>query len=183
LVARVGEGVVLPGASGSGKSATALACLRGGFDYLSDDLMAIEQLQEGFLGHSLYASSFVDTGNLERFPLFKTSAVKGKYPHEEKLLILLSAFFPLSLKPSCRVKAVVLPRVVGYEKSRYYSVSKGEALLALAPSSLLTRQISSGVKGFRLLTQLVDAVPTYRLELGASVEEIPMRVNEILSNL
>jgi hypothetical protein len=184
LVGRSDHGVVLAGAGGSGKSATALACLLAGYDYLSDDLTGLEQLGEGsFVGHSLYGSSFVDAGHLERFPLFRGTAVKGKYPHEEKLLVLLSEFFPTSLKASCQIKAVVLPRVAGCSRSRFYRVSKGEALLALAPSSLITGQISSGAKGFHVLTQLVDTVPSYRLELGVSVEEIPACMNELITGL
>jgi hypothetical protein len=42
-VAHDGRAVLFPGASGTGKSTMVGACLRRGFDYLSDELVAVEQ--------------------------------------------------------------------------------------------------------------------------------------------
>ncbi|MBB5786205.1 hypothetical protein [Jiangella mangrovi] len=41
-VARDGRAVLFPGESGTGKSTMVAACLRRGFDYLSDELVAVE---------------------------------------------------------------------------------------------------------------------------------------------
>jgi hypothetical protein len=184
LVSKGGKGVVLAGTGGSGKSTSALSCLLGGYTYLSDDRVGLEAVGDGsFNGHSLYASSFVDPDHLQRFPLLRRGAVQGKYPKEDKMLVLLSQFFPSSLGVSCRIRAVALPRVAEGPGSRFFSVSKGDALLGLAPSSLIVGQISSGVRGFGLMARLVDSVPCYRLELGTVVEEIPSRVDEMLSQL
>ena len=77
-----------------------------------------------------------------------------------------------------------LPQVVkNAVEPRIRPASKGEALLALAPTSLL--QIPSpsrGVKGFNNLAQLAEQVPSYHLELGSDVRSIPRLVGEIVAD-
>ncbi|HUF08946.1 MAG TPA: hypothetical protein VMO47_06480, partial [Rhodothermales bacterium] len=54
LVARDGIGVLFAGPAGSGKSTAAVTCLLGGFRFLSDDLIGLEESVAGsFRGHSL----------------------------------------------------------------------------------------------------------------------------------
>jgi len=52
-LARQGKGVLVPGASGSGKSTTSVALVRAGFDFLSDDTV--------FLTSSPKASGWQDS--------------------------------------------------------------------------------------------------------------------------
>ena len=183
LVSRNAQGVLFAGKSGSGKSTSALACLSAGFNFLSEDYVGLQRLQAGsFLGHSLYNSVFLETDHLARFPDMVPHVIKGRPPHEEKSVIILSQLFPERLKRMVPIRALLLTRVVEASEPRIRPASKGEALLALGLSSLLLMP-SPGVRGFDKLAQLVERVPCYWLELGRDLRSIPCRVEELLAEV
>lgn len=182
LVSRHHQGVLFAGKSGSGKSTAALACLFAGFDFLSEDFVGLESLPDGsFLGHSIYNSVFLKNDQLRRFPSLGPYVMKGM-PHEEKSFVILSQILPERLGRAAPIRALVLPRVVDIREPRLRPASKGEALLALGPSSFL--QIPNkglGVRGFDKMARLVERVPCYRLEVGSDLQEIPRCIEELLA--
>lgn len=182
LVSKNGRGVLLTGPAGSGKSTSAITSACAGFNFLSDDLIGLQATSgKEFIGHSLYNSTFIDPEHLRRFPLLAPHAIKGRYAFEKKHLILLSEIRSLRFEHACRICAVVLPRVVNSRASTFHRASKGEALLALAPSSLLVGERSFGIEGFNRMSDLVESVPCYRLELGKDLEEIANTIEELLA--
>lgn len=185
LVASDGKGVLFAGKSGAGKSTSSLVCICAGFDYLSEDYVGLECREDGsFVGHSLYNSVFVETTHLARFTELIPYAIKGRPPHELKSVIILSQVFPERLIRFVPIRALALLRVANIPKSRFRPASKGEALLALGPSSLL--QIPNrklGVPGFKKLAQLVESVPCYWLEVGEDLRATPNCVRELLAEL
>ena len=183
LVSKNGRGVLLAGPGGSGKSTSAIICASAGFSYLSEDLIGLQVSDGVFLGHSLYSSTFIEPDHLERFALLGPHAITGKYPFEKKRLVLLSQIASLRFERACRIYAVVLPHVVHRRESLLRRASKGEALLTLAPSSLLVGERSYGMEGFNKLAKLVEQVPCYWLELGSVLDEIPRVLEDMLSEV
>lgn len=182
LVSRNGDGVLLPGVGGAGKSTSALACLNGGFDYLGDDYVGLQARGDGsFVGHSLYNSTWLEPDHMARFPLLPPHAIHGGNAGEDKSLVVLSQVFPTRLSRMATIRVLALPRIVDRHPTRFRRASKGEALLALAPSSLLALAPRPGARGLDRLALLVDHVPSYWLELGRDLTEIPHRVDELLA--
>jgi len=185
LVAHNHKGLLFVGKSGAGKSTSSLACIIAGFDYLSEDYVGLQFCNDGsFIGHSIYNSLFLKTDHLERFPQLAPYAIRGRPPYEEKSVILLSQVFPERLERAVPIRALVLPRVVNAPEARPRAASKGEALLALGPSSLL--QIPNrglGVCGFNKLADLVERIPCFWLEVGADLMSIPTRLENLLKDL
>ena len=182
LVGRGGKGVLFVGKSGSGKSTSSLACVRAGLDFLSEDYVGLERRVDGtFAGHSLYNSVFLETAHLARFTELMPYAIKGQPPQEAKSVIILSQLFPERLQRVVPIRAIALLNVSDAPAPKLRAASKGEALLALGPSSLL--QIPNrglGVGGFKRLAQLVEQVPCYALELGRDLRAITSSVERLL---
>jgi hypothetical protein len=184
LVSKNGRGVLLGGSGGSGKSTSAVMCACAGFDYLSDDLVGLELSSDGgFVGHSLYNSTFMEPDHLKRFSQLERHAISGRYSFEKKHLVLLSQIATVRFARSCRIHSIVLPRVLHRPTSVLRRASKGETVLALAPSSLLVGERSHGLEGFNKLARLVEQVPCYRLELGDALDEIPRVLEGLLSEM
>jgi len=182
LVARNGHGVLLAGSRGAGKSTAAVTCLCAGYGFLSDDLIGLQCLgDDSFVGHSVYGSTYLEASDLQRFPPLGPHSLSSSYSFEDKQLVLLSQVFPLRLECSAPIKAVALAAVADRQHTQIRPATKAEALLALAPSSLIVGNISSGRRGFDKLARLVAQVPCYWLELGRDRTEIPGRVEELLS--
>ena len=184
LVSRGGRGVLLAGPRGMGKSVTSVACLVAGLSYLSDDLVGLRSVGDGsFTGHSIYCSTFLESHDLKRFPSLEPHVVDGHHPGEDKPLVLLAGACPSRLARAATIEAVALVRTEASRHSRIRPASRGEALLAVAPSSLLIGQASSGINGFNKLVRLVDGVPCCWLELGHDLSEVTCRVDELLSHM
>jgi len=183
LVARNGGGVLIGGPGGSGKSTTALSCLLAGFEYMADDYVGLRAMPDGtFEGHSLFCSTHLEPEHLKRFPQLHRFAIPGRLPREDKSLVMLSDVCPGGLSRKTRIRAVALPRVMDQPKTVVRPATKVEALLRLAPSSLLMLPFAGiAAQEFEKLGHFLQSVPTYWLELGRDMGEIPLRIGEILA--
>ncbi len=182
LVSRNGQGVLFAGKGGAGKSTAALACLDAGFDYLGDDYIGLESCEYGtFAGHSLYSATWLMADQLVRFPYLIPHAIYPQRPDQEKTLVLLSRTCPRQLAAVASIRALVLPRITSNPSVQIRPASKAEALLAMAPSSIILRP-SSGAVTLNKLARLAEQVPRYWLELGRDLTEISHRVEDLLSH-
>jgi hypothetical protein len=180
LVARDERGVLLTGAGGSGKSTTSILCLRHGFQFLGDDFVGLEMsAQGGAVGHSLYGTSLVGLDHLRRFPEFEVHAQAPHHAGEDKSLILLSRLYGDRMVRHARIRAIVLVRVVDRDRTFSRPASKSEAMLWLAPSSLML-MTGAGPRAIDVLARLVERTPCRWLELGRDMESIPDRVADVL---
>jgi hypothetical protein len=181
LISKGGQGVLFAGRGWVGKSTSALACIEGGFSYLGDDYIALERIGVGsFAGHSLYSSTWLMANHLTRFPKLIPHAIYARDPEQEKSLVFLSDVYSAQLRTVAPIRIIVLPRVTGALSPRARPASRAEALLALAPKSLILLP-SSGAKGMENLVQLVEHVPCFWLELGQDLSEVPNRIEELIN--
>jgi hypothetical protein len=183
LVARSGRGVLLGGPSGVGKSTSALACAAAGFDYLADDCVGLEAVDDStFVGHSLYASANLESNHLQRLGALSPHGKRGRLAWEEKSLLLLADVAAGRLHRSVSINAVALPRIVSGHSTTVRPASKVEALLRLAPSStFMFPHARGGRNAFERLTPLIETVPTFWLDLGEDLDEIAPQVDEVLA--
>jgi hypothetical protein len=181
LVARVGHGALLAGGGGAGKSTTSLACLRAGLDFLGDDFIGLEEQPDGsFVGHSLFSTVRLERHQMARFPDLSEQALVSRDALDPKSLLFLTEIFPERLPRAAAIRVLLLPRVVDAEISRLAPASPAQALLALAPSTVIAA-LGPGFQGFERLARLVRSVPTYWLELGRDLRSIPACVDEALA--
>lgn len=181
LVARDGRGVLLVGPSGSGKSTASLACLYAGFAFLGDDHTGLQPLPDGtFSGHSLFGSCRLDARQLASFPRLAAHAHPVDDP-EGKALLFPPEVFPDRAPHQARIDALALPIVVGRGPSRIRHALPAEALRALAPSTLLQMAPAPGSPGLARMAQLVRRIPSYHLDLGSDIDDIPACIDRMLA--
>ena len=180
LIARQSQGILFVGKSGAGKSTSTLACVCGGLSFLSEDYVGLQRGIDGaFHGHSLYNSVFLNHHQLQQFPDLTPYVIKGR-PDEKKAAVFLSHIFPTQLERVVPIRALLISRVAHTPASRLSSASKGQALLALGPSSLLQIANPRGGRSFHALAQLVEQVPCYWLDAGYDLPSIPRCIEEFL---
>lgn len=180
LVSLDDRGVLFVGAGGSGKSTTSLVCMRDGFGFLGDDFVGLESLPDGtFAGHSLYSTSIVGLHHLERFPDLVSRALAPNHPEEEKSLLYLGTLHPERMQCRIPITAVVLPRVTRTGTTTFRPATKREAMLGIAPSSLMLLT-AAGPRSIDVLADLVTRTPCYWIELSSDMDMIPRRVAELI---
>jgi hypothetical protein len=180
LVARDSAGVLLAGRGGSGKSTASLACAAAGLEFLGDDQAGLEQTgPESFVGHSLWSVAGTHTEHLRRNPELTCDAERT-LQDGDKTLLFLAEGSRARLAASVPIKAIVLPRPSGGESSRLVPATAPEALLAIAPTSVMGLGVLGGRWGFDLLDRLVRSVPAFRLEAGSHLPDLVRGVERAL---
>jgi len=165
LVAHQGAGALLVGNGGKGKTTAALACVVAGFDFFADDYVAVERLDaDRFVGHSLYDSVWLTPHGWELFSGRMPLPGRPACADSEKRLVHLSDVCPSQVRSSVPIHAVVSTDL-GDDRCAGHPISKAEALLAVAPSSLLQLPVSGRIL-FERMTELLSSTPCYRLDVG-----------------
>ena len=162
LVELGGRGVLVGGQAGAGKTTTCLACLEAGQGFLGDDLVSLDA---NLRGHSLYATTFLTPPRRQAVAFLGSDRLEPRYPWEEKSLTYLWPGQQWGLRRSLEVAAVVLPG----DSMAAARLSPAQALLQLAPSSLMVGGLSAGQAGLDLLASLVGRRPCYGLPWGEGV--------------
>lgn len=173
MVSLDGDGLLLAGPGGSGKSTVALACAAAGFAYLADDYVGLAQTGDRYIGHSVYCSSHIDAQQVQHFPSAAAAArASGLLTAEGKALLFVTEMSGARLGATAKLAAIVLPRVRG-GRTRVVPASQVETMMQLAPTSLHMIPLASFSDGFARLSRLVSTTPAFWLDLGDDFERIP----------
>jgi hypothetical protein len=176
-------GVILSGKSGSGKSTTALSCLRSSLKLAGDENCLVHAKPEGgFDVHGLYCTAkVVELKNLDAFPGISAPVVNPHREAGEKVAISLFDHraemiqqFPL--------RAILVPVVTRGRETRIVPCSAHEALMAVAPETL-SQLPASGRADLKFLGELVRRVPCFHILLGTNLAEVPGKIAALLHSL
>ncbi len=185
-----GQGVLIPGFTGSGKTTLTLALGREGFRFLSDDRPLIREIREGEIVTGETDGGFeilafpeevdVTEETLALFPemsrlpdgFFKRGPRKKRFWFEK--------VYPGSILNACRPRVLVFPKIVDQEKSRLKPISRTEAVERLLPHTLLVFEESIARRQFHLLCRLMEKMDCYRLYFGKDVLDVHRQIKEVM---
>ncbi len=179
MISKNNKGILFLGEGGSGKTTSALSCLVDGFNYLGDDHIGLTEVNNVFIGHSLYASALIYKNHFRQFPQLQEFELQKNMQPDLKSIIYFSNGYLNKIDNYAEIAVLLLPRVVNSKHTDFRKAGKGETLLAVAPSSLRL-QISPNKKAFDTISKLVDRTPSYWIYVGNDLDEIPKCVNEII---
>ena len=171
-LAKNGRGVLIPGASGRGKTTCCIALLRGGYRYLSDDHPLIREDKRGIELLCFPEKIDVTDRTIEFFPELKKASktlgwgVQKRYFHVDE-------FYPNAIINSCRPSLIVLPEIDYGARSRLVRLPKNRVIEELLPQGLLVFDKEIAGRQFETFCRLVDGVDCYRLSLARDVVELP----------
>jgi hypothetical protein len=176
-----GKAILIPGTSGAGKSTLAITLLRGGFGYLSDDMVFLRPHPEGL--HVLGFPEDVDVSDqtINFFPeldFLGRSPTVGGWPKKQ---VRADEVYETELVREARPRAIVFPRISVDGRSALRPIGADEALLELVSNVLLT-EVGSCQRHLNILTELAKQTPCYRLETGRDFDCIPFLLRELLSS-
>lgn len=177
-VGRSDGGVLLAGKGGAGKSITALTCLSSGILYASDDYSLLQVDPVPYI-YSLYNTAKVRAADIGLVPHLRHAISNVHRLEMEKAVFFMHLHYPQRIVAGFPIKALLLPRVTGRPGTTITSASPADSLKALALSTL--RQLAgAGRSSLRIIGQLVKQVPTYHLELGTDLNQIPQVILDII---
>lgn len=163
-------GVLLTGKGGSGKSTTALSCLNSDLFYLSDDytLITTNPIPTAY---SVYSTGKKKPDDVDRLPFLKPIISNSDRLGEEKALYFLDEHFPEKIINTFPLKAVLIPRITGGNNTNLEKTSSIMGLSSLIPSTI--KQLPyTGEKACKIITEVVNKLPCYYLNLGTDIKQI-----------
>lgn len=173
------KGVLLVGKGGSGKSTTALRCLKHhSLYYLADDYCLLD-FEPPIQIHSVYCSGKLDPVQVEASSSLKLSLYNSHRLRNEKALFLLFPLMANRLVKSVPLTAIFIPKITGKGHTFLSPASPTDAFRALAPSTILQLP-GFGHKTSEMIAKLVQAVPAFYLNLGNDPELVPEVIYDYL---
>jgi hypothetical protein len=164
--------VLLAGRVGAGKSHVALACLQAGFGFLGDDTCLLAGGDPPIV-RSLYSSVQPSPATLASLP--HLPPMDGEPPRAGKAVL----FVRNNLVREAPLRAIAILTAADRDQTRTRPASPGQALAALAPSSLL-QVPGAGKRMLEGLSRIVQTVPCVQLESGADPARVADGVGALL---
>jgi hypothetical protein len=173
-------GVLIAGISGSGKSTATLACLDSDLLYAGDDYVIVNT--DAPWVHSAYGTAKLEGANVARFEWLRPLMANPGQLETEKAMFFVARHFPEKITSGFPLRAIVLPRVTGQRDTAIRRATSHAALLAIAPTTVMHLAGAEGAT-FEKITQLVRRVPSYILEAGTDLRQIPAAIRGLLKEL
>lgn len=172
------KAVLIAGASGSGKSTLTLQLAAGGWGYLSDDTLLIEEGRQGIKAWGLrrffaLTEDTIASVRLPQLPAVEVDLFKTRFTPQD--------FFPSGQIPYAQPGAIVFPVITLEKESRVQRLTPTEAmarLLRLCPWASYDK--STAGEHLRTLGRLVRETVTLDILAGTDLLDDPVRASDLL---
>ena len=174
-----GYGALITGASGSGKSSTALAGLLNGLDSVGDDYVLVEQGAR-VVAHSVFTVFKQDREALRRVGIASSEVDAAELNWHGKVEFEAARFSPQGLTDRMEIGALLIPEIARLRRTTIERDTAGRAALSLAPSGVFQLPGDTS-EGFGFLTGLVRRLPAFRVRLSENPAEIADAIGSFLA--
>jgi hypothetical protein len=171
-----GQGVLLVGGIGAGKTTTGMSLLDAGWKLLSNDSPALNDEGEVLLYPGVLAG-YQDT--YQRFEGTRGLLPAGWDPGQ-KFCIPPADIWPGVWLESAPVRAILFPNIKAQESHLLEPLPAVEALRRLLPNAVEQWDRAMIPAHLTLLRRLVEEAPAFALHLGADVTAIPAFLEQAL---
>ena len=175
-----GQGILIPGYSGQGKTTSFLSLLRSGFRYLSDDYPLLRDLGPHMELLAFPMKIDVTDRTIEFFPELRNAAPGLLKQGIQKKFFQSEDLYAESIGRSCTPAVIMFPHVVDMPHSCLEPLPKSRALEALMPQGLLVYDPAVARREFQALSKLVQQVDCYRLHFGRDILDLPALIRPLL---
>jgi hypothetical protein len=176
-----GQGILLVGAGGSGKSGTCLAGIANGLDTVGDDYCLVGQ-DEAMTAYPLFRMLKQDPAGVTRALGEQVGSGFGTPNWQGKYEIHASMLARQPFVPQLEIRAIVVPRVAHAGSSAFRPIQPGLAMRSFAPSSAF--QLPDGEhEVIAFAGVLCRRLPCFELELSVDAREIAGEIHAFLERL
>ncbi|MDQ3932107.1 MAG: hypothetical protein M3252_04615 [Actinomycetota bacterium] len=177
---RDGIGVLLPAASGHGKSTLVAGLVRAGFRYLSDEAVSVDPTTS--LLQPFPKPIALRPGSWEALAELRPDLDEPLAPYAcDEWLVDPCSIRPGAIAPPSHARLVVFPRFLAGASTQLEPMGRAEAVCELAGQTFDFR--ASAPRNLAVLADLVRSCSCYRLEIGdltAACDLLGGLVNDLL---
>jgi hypothetical protein len=175
-----GRAVLIPGASGRGKTTCCISLLRAGYRCLSDDHPLLRENGAG-LEVLAFPEKIDVTGRSVRFFPELVEARERLARGVRKWQFFPEAFYPDAIAEGGKPVALLLPLIVDAAQSWLEPLPRSQALEEIMRQGLLVLDRERADRQFGTFVRLVETTPCYQLYFGTDVLELPGLIDPLLA--
>ena len=175
------DGVIVSGPGGIGKSATALAGIHHGLCTVGDDYVAVQPGNPP-AAWPIYRLFKQDAAGLGRFAGLDRRLTSAQVNWQGKLEFDPEEVVPGCMAQSLRLRAIIVPAIARLPASRVEPMSRGEAIEALARSTI-TQLSGERASAVLFCAGLTARLPVFRLSLSEDPAEIAATIGSLIRDL
>jgi hypothetical protein len=176
--AKNGDAVIFSGRGGSGKSTSAVALVRAGFELLSDDLILLRAGRGGLRVLSWPQRVRVTKKTARMVPEI---AHLRHSPGRIKKAFSLKEVYGRDHAISARPRIILFPELTRRPGHSVLPLDTTTALCRLLPNSLYVVEPDIAARHFDVLARLGAACKSYVLRCGTNIEDLPALVEKLLA--
>ncbi len=173
-----GKAVLMVGRGGSGKSSTVVAGIAQRMQSAGDDYVHVRHDGLGTNVYPVFSVMKQDAAGLDRLGLYDISA-KSTANWQAKYEFGAQDVGGLPMTGPLAVMAILIPVIGNRDDTTITPASKKEAMLALAPSTVL-QMPGERISGMAFFADLVRRLPCHRLTLGRDPAGIVAAIRNFL---
>ncbi len=169
-----GRAILLVGEIGAGKTTTGMALLDSSWGLLSNDSPIVSASTE-VLSYPGLLAAYSDT--LTRFESTSHLAADAS---NSKVIFAAEQVWPQAWMERAPLGAICFPQIEDRDKHLIESLSSADALRHILPHAVEQWDREMMAEHLRVLRELVEAAPSYRLRLGPDVLSLPGQLAQLL---
>jgi hypothetical protein len=177
--ARDGDAVIFSGRGGTGKTTSAVALVRAGFELLGDDLLLLRLGRGGLRVFSWPQRVRVTKKTARMVP--ELSHLRGT-PGRLKKDFLLKEVYGRGHARSARPRLILFPELTRRHGHSALPLDPAAAACRLLPNSLYVVEPDIAARHFDVLARLGAACKSYVLRCGTNIEDLPALVEKLLAD-
>ncbi|PLW76636.1 hypothetical protein C0081_13665 [Cohaesibacter celericrescens] len=174
-----GDGVLIVGPGGSGKSGTTLAAILSGMDSVGDDYVLASLQGESVEVRPVIAKMKQDAKGLARLGLNPDEALFEGPNWQNKYSFDFAALGRGMRAPHLKIKAALLPRISHGDKTSFTKTSGMQAMLKLSPSNLY-QLTGDWQRTMQFSGSICRNLPAFHMDLGAETDEIADSLRDLI---
>lgn len=175
-----GQGILIPGNSGRGKTTSFISLLRSGYRYLSDDHPLFRDAGDHVELLPFPIKINVTEDTIRFFPELRDAPDDLLHPGFPKRAFYAEDLYPTSMGGCCRPALVLFPHVVDAPHSHLELLPKSRALEMLLPQALLVYDPEIAKREFQVLVKIIQQVTCYRVHFGRDMLDLPKLITPLL---
>lgn len=176
---RDGQGVLLAGAGGAGKSGTTLAGVLNGLTSVGDDYVALSLDNDAPTTWPVMKLMKQDAAGLARLGVDPVARSLGEQNWQGKYTFDFDDLVPGARAKSLALRAILIPRIADVTRCQVSPAPMRAALYGLLPNNF--QQLPGGLReGLSFMTALTKSLPAYYLDLSRDPADIANTVSQLL---
>ncbi len=177
-----GQGVIITGPGGRGKSTSGYALARKGHPFLNDEKILLKLHGDSYRACSLTDIFKIRQNAIDRFFPELAAAQPIYRPDEDEYCFKTSRMPGMQMAVECNADILLILKQVDQPGSQARLINPARAVGELFPVTLNPRSVKSNAEKFDFLTDFLQQATCYQIDFGYDMDKFAQLVGELVSS-